>query len=116
MPLSSLVILISRAPSQLPLRVTSVALGADRRNVTVWSGWISGETGRGVVMPRPAAACWACAAGKHKSAANTKLHLPNCFMVVPSYVAGKRARAACDGSPALRLAFDSIALFQIPVF
>src|SRR4029077_3889829 len=29
--------------SQLPLSVTSVAFGAIRRNVTVRSGWISGE-------------------------------------------------------------------------
>src|SRR5450631_4184389 len=44
-PLSSLVILMSRAPSQLPFNVTSAALGAASRNVTLRSGWISGERG-----------------------------------------------------------------------
>jgi hypothetical protein len=33
--------------SQLPLTVTSVALGARRRKVTVRSGWISGERSGG---------------------------------------------------------------------
>src|SRR6266705_729211 len=42
-PASSLVILRLMPLSQLPLSVTSEAFCARRRNVTVRSGWISGE-------------------------------------------------------------------------
>src|SRR6266850_4929109 len=42
-PASSFVIFRLVPLSQLPLSVTSVAFGASRRNVTVRSGWISGE-------------------------------------------------------------------------
>src|SRR6185503_10024382 len=42
-PASSFVILRLVPLSQLPLSVTSVAFGASRRNVTVRSGWISGD-------------------------------------------------------------------------
>src|SRR5437667_9074800 len=48
MPASSFAIFRFVPASQLPLSVTSVAFGARRRNVTVRSGWISGErTGDG---------------------------------------------------------------------
>src|SRR6185436_15621227 len=43
MPASSFVIFRLVPVSQLPLSVTSVPFGASRRNVTVRSGWISGE-------------------------------------------------------------------------
>src|SRR5262245_25101103 len=43
MPASSFVIFRLVPPSQLPLSVTSEAFGASRRNVTVRSGWMSGE-------------------------------------------------------------------------
>src|SRR5689334_430114 len=42
-PASSFVIFRFVPFSQLPLSVTSVAFGASRRNVTVRSGWMSGE-------------------------------------------------------------------------
>ena len=42
-PASSFVIFRLVPLSQLPLSVTSVAFGASRRNVTLRSGWISGE-------------------------------------------------------------------------
>src|SRR5580765_2249382 len=43
MPDSSFVIFRSLPLSQLPFSVTSVALGARSRKVTVRSGWISGD-------------------------------------------------------------------------
>ena len=62
-PDSSLVIFRSVALSQLPLSVTSVAFGADSRNVTERSGWISGDfNGAG-----RAAALWGGARGRRLS-------------------------------------------------
>src|SRR5213594_921754 len=43
MPASSFVIFRLMPLSQLPLSITSEAFGARRRNVTVRSGWISGD-------------------------------------------------------------------------
>src|SRR5690348_47301 len=59
-PLSSFVIGSAVAPSQLPFSVTSAALGADSRKVTVRSGWISGDRG---ITGRAAGAAAAGAAG-----------------------------------------------------
>src|SRR6185295_12075346 len=62
MPPSSFVIFKLVPFSQLPLSVTSVAFGASRRNVTVRSGWISGErnTGRAAFAAGAVGGC--CAA------------------------------------------------------
>ena len=40
-----------------PVTCTFTAFGAARRNVTVWSGWISGDT----ICEPPHRACWASA-------------------------------------------------------
>src|SRR5260370_20995643 len=59
-PDSSLVIFRLAPLSQLPFRVTSAALGARSRNVTVRSGWISGDL---IGAGRAAAACAGTEAG-----------------------------------------------------
>src|SRR5271157_1779582 len=75
-PLSSLVILISLAPSQLPFNATSEALGAESRNVTVLSGWISGERGgRTAPAPLPGANCTANLAAPRAAVAGVDRYL-----------------------------------------
>src|SRR5947207_12023306 len=61
MPASSFVIFRLVPLSQLPLSVTSEALGASRRNVTVRSGWMSGERS-GAGRAAAGAAAGACCA------------------------------------------------------
>src|SRR5436190_23430964 len=62
MPASSFVIFRLVPLSQLPLSVTSVAFGASRRNVTVRSGWISGERNAGRAAAAGGAAVGGCCA------------------------------------------------------
>jgi len=70
-PASSFVIFRLVPFSQLPLSVTSVAFGARRRNVTVRSGWMSGERSIGRAAGGDGGGCCCATSGAPTTNANT---------------------------------------------
>src|SRR5438552_3437752 len=77
MPPSSFVIFRLVPLSQLPLSVTSVAFGARRRNVTVRSGWISGERNAGRAAAAGGAAVGGCCAASDAPMTNPIAAIPD---------------------------------------
>src|SRR5438093_8458033 len=89
MPDSSFVIFRSVPLSQLPFSVTSLALGADSRKVTVRSGWISGDlSGAGRAAGCAAGVAAGCCPAMGMAApammnATADTRTQNCLVIAP---------------------------------